>query len=115
MVKIKNKRRLKWCLTNYSNSKITQKWAATYLKITTRRFRQLHRSFKATGIVPDIGINAGRPKKEIPEELKHIIIQEYEKDRLNALYLEKIIYARRRIRIPHHNTQYYDRVRVCQA
>ncbi|NOR47545.1 MAG: hypothetical protein GQ533_05810 [Methanosarcinaceae archaeon] len=53
------------------------------------------------GQVPIIGINLGRPKKEIPEEWIDIIKQEYDRFRLNALYMEKTIYARYKIRIPH--------------
>ena len=40
-------------------------------------------------LVPVIGINLGRPKKEIPEEWIDIIKQEYDRFRLNALYMEK--------------------------
>jgi putative transposase len=101
MVKIKNKRKLKWCLKNYNSGKITQKWASQYLKITPRRFRQINTQYKCTENVPEIGINIGRPKKQIPDNWKSVIKQEYEKDRLNALYLEKTIYARYKIRIPH--------------
>jgi 3-methyladenine DNA glycosylase AlkC len=42
-----------------------------------------------------------RPKKDIPEKWKEIIKEEYEMFRLNALYQEKTIYARCKIRIPH--------------
>jgi putative transposase len=101
VVKIKNKKKLKWCLVNYDSGKITQKWAASYLVITPRRFRQLYTEYKTTGQVPIIGINLGRPKKEIPEEWIDIIKQEYDRFRLNALYMEKTIYARYKIRIPH--------------
>jgi hypothetical protein len=40
-------------------------------------------------LVPVIGINLGRPKKEIPEEWIDIKKQEYDRFRLNALYMEK--------------------------
>jgi putative transposase len=101
MVKIKNKRKLKWCLINYDRGEITQKWASWYLGITTRRFRQVYRIYKNTGEIPIIGGNIGRPKVQIPNEWKDIIRQEYEAFRLNALYLEKTIYARHQVRIPH--------------
>ena len=68
VVKIKNKKKLKWYLVYYDSGKITQKWAASYIGINPRRFRQLHTEYKTTGIVPVIGINLGRPEKEIPEE-----------------------------------------------
>ena len=99
MVKIKNKRKLKWCLINYTSGKITQKWAATYLGITPLRFRQLLTEYKTTGNVPAIGDNIGRPKREVSDEWKDLIKQEYETYRLNALYMEKTIYARHKIRI----------------
>jgi len=89
VVKIKNKKKLKWCLVNYDSGKITQKWAASYRCITPRRFRQLHTEYKTTGLVPVIGINLRKPKKEIPEEWIDIIKQEYDRFRLNALYMEK--------------------------
>ena len=101
MVKIKDKRKLKWYLLNYDSGKITQKWASKHLEITSRRFRQLYTKYKATGKTPDVGINNGRPRKHIPQKWKSIIKQGYEKDRLNAVYLEKTLYARRRISIPH--------------
>lgn len=101
MVKVKNKRKLRWCLLNYDLGKITQKWASYYLKITPRRFRQIYREYKREGTIPTIGLNVGRPKKGVPDDWKCIIKQEYEKDRLNAVYLEKTIYARYKIRMPH--------------
>jgi hypothetical protein len=87
MVKVRDKRKLKWCLVNYDSGKITQKWASKHLEITPRRFRQLHQQFKTTGKIPDIGINNGRPRKTIDPELKRIIKQAYEKDQLNASVL----------------------------
>jgi len=41
--------------------------------------------------MPAIGVNLGRPKKEIPEEWKEIIKEEYEKFRQNAVYQEDTI------------------------
>jgi len=48
-----------------------------------------------------IGVGLGRPRKDIPKKWKEIIKQEFERFRLNALYQEKTIYARCKIRIPH--------------
>ena len=101
MVKIKNKKRLKWALEQYKDAKTTQKELATFLQITPRRFRQLHTAFTKTGNIPDLGKNLGRPEKSYPEEHRQIILEIYEKYRSNALYLEKIIYAEKDIRIPH--------------
>ncbi|HMB46273.1 MAG TPA: hypothetical protein VKL21_10665 [Candidatus Methanoperedens sp.] len=41
-----------------------------------------------------------RPRQDIPTKWKEIIKQEYEMFRLNALYQEKTIYARCKIRTP---------------
>ena len=101
MVKINNKRKLKVYLEDYDSGIISQELAAKHLGITPRRFRQIHKTYRSTGSVPTIGVNIGRPKKEVPEEWKEIIKEEYEKFRENALYQEKTIYARCKIRIPH--------------
>ena len=45
--------------------------------------------------------NLGRPKKTIPESYENVILKKYERYRLNALYLGKVIYAEDRVRIPH--------------
>ncbi len=101
MVKIKNKRKLKVYLKDYDSGIISQDLAAKYLGITPRRFRQIHKMYRSTGSIPAIGVNLGRPKKEIPAEWKEIIKEEYEKFRQNAVYQEKTIFARCKIRIPH--------------
>ncbi len=101
MVKVKNLKKLRWCLHKYCTGKITQKWAAKYLGITPRRFRQVLKKYKKTGTIPKIGLNLGRPRREISDEWKDIVKLEYGKYRLNALYLEKVIYAKHKIRIPH--------------
>ena len=101
MVKLKNKRKLEWALKQYKKEKSKQKDLASYLKITSRRFRQLNFKYKETGKVPDIGRNIGRPNKIIPTEYEELIQQTFEKYHLNALYLEKVIFAENHIRIPH--------------
>ena len=101
MVKIDNKRKLKFYLRDYERGNISQKSAAETLGITSRRFRQIYEIYKSTGSVPIIGLKLGRPMKEVPEEWKEIIKQEYEKYRQNALYQEDTIFARCKIRIPH--------------
>lgn len=101
MVKLKNKRRLEWALKQYKREKSQQTDLADYLKITSRRFRQLYCKYKSTNEVPVIGRNIGRPKKFIPRKHEELIEQKYEKYRLNALYLEKVIFAENHIRIPH--------------
>jgi len=101
VVKINNKRKLKYYLKDYDSGNSSQKSAAKALGITPRRFRQIHEIYKSTGEVPEIGLGLGRPKKDILEKWREIIKQEYEMFRLNALYQEKTIYARCKIRIPH--------------
>ena len=101
MVKIKNKRRLEWALNQHNKKKSKQTDLAQFLKITPRRFRHLYSKYKSNGEVPIIGKNLGRPKKEISSEHEDIIVRTYNKYRLNALYLEKVIFAENHIRIPH--------------
>ena len=101
MVKIRNKRKLKWCLKRYHKKEIKQKWLSKYLGITTRRFRQIYSEYKKNTEIPVIGGNMGRPRKQVPAEWLEIIKREWNEDRLNALYLEKVIYHRHKIRIPH--------------
>jgi len=88
-------------LKDYERGNISQKQAAKALGITPRRFRRINEIYRSTGYIPAIGLNLGRPRKDPPEEWKEIIKQEYEKFRQNALYQEKTIYARCKIRIPH--------------
>src|SRR5659263_107511 len=101
VVKINNKRKLKYYLKDYDSGKSSQKSAAKALGIKPRRFRQIHAIYKSTGEIPAIGVGLGRPRQNIPKKWKEIIKQEYEMFRLNALYQEKTIYARCKIRIPH--------------
>jgi putative transposase len=101
MVKVENRRKLKWCLLHYESGEIGSKWASGHLEITPRRFQQLYKEYKATGKIPDIGLDVGRPKKEVPNEYKRIIKQEYERTCSNAVYLEKTINAKHGIHIPH--------------
>ena len=101
MVKVEDRRKLKWCLVHYESGEVSSKWAAKYLDITPRRFQQLYKEFKETGGIPDVGLDIGRPKKEIPEDCKQIIKRQYEKTHCGAVYLEKTINTRQGIHIPH--------------
>ena len=101
MVKLKNKRRLEWALKQYKKEKSKQTDLAQFLGITSRRFRHLYSKYECNGEVPIIGKNLGRPRKEISLEYQEIIVQKYSKYCLNALYLEKVIFAENHIRIPH--------------
>jgi len=89
MPKIKNKRKLKWCLQHYDTQEITSKYAAKQLEISQRRFQQVYKQYQLTGKTPTIGQHIGRPKQEIPQEWKNIIKQQYEKTWCDAVYLEK--------------------------
>jgi putative transposase len=91
MVKIKNKKALKWCLEKHVAGKVTVKWAANHPKITPRRFKQIYAKYKTTNTTPQIGQNLGRPKKQIAQETIEIIRQAYEKDPLCAVYLKKVV------------------------
>jgi hypothetical protein len=98
VVKINNKRKLKYYLKDYESGNISQKSAAKSLGISPRRFRQLNEIYKTREYIPTIGLELGRLKKKIPQKWKEIIKREYGKFRQNA---EKTIYARCKIRIPH--------------
>ena len=101
MVKLKNKKRLEWALKQHKKGKSKQTDLAQFLGITPRRFRHLYSSYEYSGKVPIIGKNLGRPKKEVSLEHQEIIVQKHAKYCLNALYLEKVIFAENHIRIPH--------------
>jgi putative transposase len=101
MTKVKNKGTLKWCLEKHAAGKVTVKWAANHLKISPRRFKQLYAKYKTNNTIPAIGLNIGRPKKQISPQTVEIIKQAYQKDQLNAVYLQKIIYVRQKITISH--------------
>lgn len=88
-------------MRQYSEGKASQWHLAGQLGITTRRFRQVYCEYSATGKIPIIGKNLGRPAKELPEDHRKIILDKYDKYRLNALYLEDVIFAENGIRIPH--------------
>ena len=94
--------RLKSCFKAFERG-ISQKFMANQLEITTRRFRQLYKIYQITGKLPNVGCNVGRPSKVINEDIKQIIVDTYGKYLLNALYLERVIYAEKNIRIPHNS------------
>lgn len=74
---------------------------AKMLGITPRRFRQVFMIYKATKTLPCIGQSLGRPKKILESSYKQIIVEKYDKYCMNALYLEKVIFAENNLRIPH--------------
>jgi hypothetical protein len=56
VVKINNKRKLRYYLNDYDSGNSSQKSTAKALGITPRRFRQIHAIYKSTGEIPAIGI-----------------------------------------------------------
>jgi hypothetical protein len=68
MTKLRDKRKLLWCLKQFHEGKASQKWLANHIGIKSRRFRQLYTNYKQTRQTPNIGLNVGRPQKTIPEQ-----------------------------------------------
>ncbi|MDR0372547.1 MAG: IS481 family transposase [Nitrososphaerota archaeon] len=101
MVKLGNRKKLKWCLREFEQRKASQTWIANYLGITPRRFRQIYRFYKKTNTIPQIGLNVGRPKTQILNKHKQIVLDQWSKHRFNALYLESIIAHEEKTKIPH--------------
>ncbi|HLD07330.1 MAG TPA: IS481 family transposase [Candidatus Nanoarchaeia archaeon] len=101
MVKLKNKKRLEWCLKRYANGGASQKDLAKMLDVTPRRFRQLYMYYTTRNSLPRIGQSLGRPKKLLDPLSKQLITETHGKYCLNAVYLEKVIFAENNIRLPH--------------
>ena len=100
MVKVKNKRRLKRAFTYYEKGVVTQKHISKKLGITPRRFRQMHAYYRKNKTLPIKQRKLGRPRKERDPSLVQIILEEYAYAK-NALYLERTIFSKYGIRIPH--------------
>src|SRR3989338_9760421 len=101
MGKLKNKKRLEWCLKRYANGGASQKDLAKMLDVTPRRFRQLYMYYTTRNSLPRIGQSLGRPKKLLDPLSKQLITETHGKYCLNAVYLEKVIFAENNIRLPH--------------
>lgn len=99
MRKITDKRKLLWCLRQFQAGKQSEKYLASYLGVSTRRFRHLYSSYKQNSSLHQQRM--GRPAKPIPEEWKEFIDIEYERQRVNALYLERAVSYYQKVRIPH--------------
>jgi putative transposase len=100
MVKLKSKKRVIRCFRAYKRG-VSQKFMAKKLNISTRWFRKLYRQWEKTGDLDLCYKKLGRPRKMLSDEHRNLIIQTYEEYRLNAVYLEKVIYAEHGVRIPH--------------
>lgn len=101
MAKLRDRKKLRWCLKQFEEGKATQAWISSYLGVTPRRFRQIYQTYKKTNTAPTIGANVGRPKTEISNQQESIVINQWKKHHLNALYLETIINIEQKQRIPH--------------
>jgi putative transposase len=101
MVKLRNRKKLQWCLKAFEQRKASQTWIANYLGVTPRRFRQIYSLYKKTNTIPQIGLNVGRPKTQISDKHKQIILNQHTKHRFNALYLESIIEREEKTKISH--------------
>lgn len=71
--------------------------------ISVRRVDQIWRYYLQTGRMPEIGKNVGRPRRIIMEEERKMVRQSYEKYRVPASVLEKMIEREHSIHIPHNH------------
>jgi putative transposase len=99
MRKLKDKRKLLWCLKQYHKGKESQKWLAAHLGISNRHFRRLYTTYKHTLQVPKP--KTGRPKKQTPPQWNDLVTDAWNKHHLNAVYLEKILWIEQKQKIPH--------------
>ncbi len=79
----------------------TSREIAMELKISKRRVNQIWKEYMETGEIPEIGKNLGRPKKEITEKEREIVLEAKKKYKLGARRLEPIIERDCSIHIPH--------------
>jgi len=100
MVKVANKRKLKWCLLHYEVGNTTSKGRKPS-RISQRRFQQIYKEYKTTKEIPSIEKDVSKPKKEIPDKYKTIIKQQYEKTLCGAVYLEKKLNITNDLHISH--------------
>lgn len=71
--------------------------------ISIRRVNQVWKSYQNEGIIPEIGRKAGRPKRLIKDEERQIVKQSYEKYRVSASTLEKLIIRDYGVHISHNH------------
>jgi putative transposase len=99
MRKITDERKLLWCLRQFQAGKESEKYLASYLGVSTRWFRHLYSSYKQDSSLHQQRM--GRPAKPIPEKWREFIDIEWERQRVNALYLERAVSYYQKVRIPH--------------
>ena len=71
--------------------------------ITKQRLYQVWNTYNETAEIPAIGKNVGRPKRPITDEERSLVKEAYERYRLGADALEKIIYRDKNKHIPHNH------------
>ena len=71
------------------------------LHISKRRVNQVWKECRETGEIPEIGKNLGRPRKEITEEEREMVLEAKKKYKLGARRLEPIIERDYGVHIPH--------------
>lgn len=101
MRKLRDEKKLLWCLKQFHQRKESEKWLSSYLGISTRRFRKLYSFYKQTQGQSLPKTKMGRPKKDTPVQWKDTVDEEWKKHHLNAVYLERIIDREQKQRIPH--------------
>ena len=84
------RRRIRW-LIKRRNGGMSSKSIARGLKISKRRVNQVWRMYMDSGEIPVIGENIGRPKREITERERRIVLEANKKYKLGARRLEPII------------------------
>ena len=94
------KRKLR-CLIRWKEAGMSSSDVAWYLKISKRRVNQVWRMYKESGEIPEIGRNIGRPRRELTEDEKRIILEAKSIYKLGARRLEPIIERDYGIHIPH--------------
>lgn len=100
MVKLKNKKKVEWAFKRFKSGKSDQKWLSWYLGVTPRWFRVVYQRWLETGRISGSRRQLGRPRTATSPEVEALILEEYEFTR-NAVYLEKVLYAKHKIRVPH--------------
>ena len=102
MVKLKSKKKLLWAFKQFKSKKSSQKDICNYLHISRQWFSRLYHLWIETNEFPIQLKKLGRPKRKIIESERLLILNEYNYAK-NALYLESIIYAKYKMRIPHNH------------
>ncbi len=98
-----NQRKIRWMIRKHLDG-LTSKEIASFQKISPSRVRQIISYYKRYGQAPILK-KSGRKSKSINPEIINIILEIYNETNIGPLALEKEIYRKRKIHIPH-NTIY---------